>query len=154
MSKRIFISSSTVFILAMGVAALAAEEVSREEALARELLEVTGGSEMGLQMMEQMMQSLAAAQPGISQEFSERFLEEVDPTELDELLVPVYVKHLTAAEMEATLEFYRTPAGQSILQKMPLVMEESVRLGQQWGMEVAQRVVEKLEQEERAVPTP
>jgi hypothetical protein len=154
MSKRTFISSSTVFILAMGVAALAAEEVSREEALARELLAVTGGGEMGLQMMEQMIQSLAAGQPGMSQEFSERFLAEVDPTELDELLVPVYVKHLTAAEMEATLEFYRSPAGQSILQKMPLVMAESVRLGQQWGMEVAQRVVEKMEQEERAVPTP
>lgn len=154
MSKRIFISGSTILILAMGVAALAAEEVSREEALARELLEVTGGSEMGLQMMEQMMQSLAAGQPGISREFSERFLEEVDPAELVELLVPVYVKHLTAAEMEATLEFYRSPAGQSILQKMPLVMEESMRLGQQWGMEVAQRVMEKLEREERAVPTP
>lgn len=154
MSKRIFVSGSTILILALGVAALAAEEVSREEALARELLEVTGGSEMGLQMMEQMMQSLAAGQPGISRGFSERFLEEVDPTELEELLVPVYVKHLTAAEMEATLEFYRTPAGQSILQKMPLVMEESMRLGQQWGMDVAQRVMEKLEQEELAVPTP
>lgn len=154
MSKRIFIFSSTILILAMGVAALAAEEASREEALARELLEVTGGSEMGLQMMEQMMQSLAAQQPGLPPEFPERFLAEVDPTEIDDLLVPVYVKHLTAAEMEATLEFYRTPAGQSILQKMPLVMEESVRLGQQWGMEVAQRVVEKLEQEERADPTP
>lgn len=154
MSKRIFVSCSTILILAVGVAALAAEEVSREETLARELLAVTGGGEMGLQMMEQMVQSLAAAQPELPQEFSDRFLEEVDPTELEELLVPIYVKHLTVAEMEATIEFYRTPAGQSILQKMPLVMEESVRLGQQWGMEVAQRVMEKLEQEERAVPTP
>lgn len=153
MSKRTFISSSTVFLLAIGVAALAAEEVSREEALARQLLEATGGSEMALQMMEQMMQSLDA-QPGLPPEFSERFLEEVDPAELEELLLPVYVKHLTASEMEAALEFYRSPAGQSILKKMPLVMEESIRLGQQWGMEVAQRVVEKMEQEERAVPTP
>lgn len=153
MAKRNVVSWSIVLLVALTAAAAIAEEASREEVLARELLEVTGGGRLGLQIMEQMVQSFMAANAEVPREFWDRWLAEVDPTEFEELIVPVYTKHLTAAEMEASIAFYRTPAGRSILRKMPLVMEESVRAGQQWGMELALRVQEKLAEQE-ASPSP
>lgn len=148
MAQRIVVFTITLLIAA--ASALAAEQPSREEALARELLEVVGGKEMGAQMIRQMVESLVVSQPQVSRELWEEFLAEVDPAEMEELVVPVYVEHLTAEEMEAAIAFYRSPMGQSILRKMPQVMAESMRLGQQWGMEVMQRVLERLE--ERSAP--
>lgn len=144
MRRSIFVLLLTA-LLGAGAAPSVAQEPSREEALARELLEVTGAGEMWLQVAEQMVQGFAASNPEVPQEFWDAFVAEVDAGELDELVVPIYVEHLTAEEMEAALDFYRTEVGQSLLRKMPAVMSESMRAGEQWGMEVAQRVMEKLE---------
>jgi uncharacterized protein len=152
MAQRIVAFSITLLIAA--ASALAAEPPSREEALARELLEAAGGQQMGAQVIRQMVESLAATQPQARPELWDELLAEVDPAELVELVVPVYVKHLTAEEMEAAIAFYRSPMGQSMLSKMPLVMEESMRLGQEWGTDVMQRVLEKLEERSAAPADP
>lgn len=154
MRKLIVVACGLVVLLVAGAGPAAGQEVSREEALARELLEVSGAGEMGLQVVRQMVQSFTAANPEVPQEFWDGFVEEVDPRELEEMVLPIYTKHLTAEEMEATIEFYRTPVGQSILQKMPVVMAESIKIGQQWGMELAQRAMEKLEAREDPPPEP
>ncbi len=154
MRKSIVVVCSLVVLLVAGAGPAAGEEVSREEALARELLEVSGAGEMGLQVVRQMIQSLTAANPDVPQEFWEGFVEEVHSGELEEMVLPIYTKHFTAEEMEASIEFYRTPVGQSILRKMPVVMAESIQVGQQWGMELAQRVMEELEAREGGPPEP
>lgn len=73
-----------------------------------------------------MVQSFTAANPDVPREFWDRFVASVDPEELEELVVPIYVKHLTVEEMEASIDFYWTEVGQSILRKMPVVMTESI----------------------------
>ena len=70
---------------------------------------------------------------------------QADWQELEDMVIPIYVKHLTAEEMDASIAFYRTPIGQSILQKMPAVMQESMQAGQQWGMKLGQQIAEELE---------
>lgn len=154
MRKPIVVSCGLVFGLLAGATASAGQEVSREEALARELLEVSGAGEMGLQVVRQMVESFAGSNPDVPREFWDRFIERVDPEELEEMVVPIYTKHLTAEEMEATIEFYRTPVGQSILRKMPVVMAESMQAGQQWGMELARKAMEELEAREAPPPEP
>jgi hypothetical protein len=59
--------------------------------------------------------------------------------------VPIYVEHLTVEEMQAAIDFYETPEGQSLIEKMPVISQESFAVGQQWGMELAQRVMEEIE---------
>lgn len=155
MRKPIAVSCClAVALVAAAVAASGQEDVSREEALARELLEVSGAGEMGLQVVRQMVGSLAASNPEVSQEFWDRFVAKVDPGELEELVVPIYTRHFTAEEMEATIEFYSTPVGQSILRKMPVVMTESMQVGQQWGTELARKAMEELEAREAPPPEP
>lgn len=154
MRKLIVVACGLVVVLGTGAGPAAGEEVSREETLARELLEVSGAGEMGLQVVRQMVQSFTAANPDVPQEFWDRFVASVDPEELEELVVPIYVEHLTVEEMEASIDFYRTEVGQSILRKMPVVMAESIEAGQRWGMELAQRAMEELESREGGPPEP
>ncbi|HUP43144.1 MAG TPA: DUF2059 domain-containing protein [Thermoanaerobaculia bacterium] len=127
-----------------GATVASAEEPSREGELARELMEVSGVSEMMRQLMTQMVEPLRSSGQ-VSEEFWDEFLAQANLEGLEEAVAGIYVKHFTAEEMEATLEFYRSPAGQSILQKMPVVMQESMAVGQQWGMELGQKIAEELE---------
>lgn len=135
----------TLAVLTAGVTVASGEQPSREEELARELLEVSGGGALGTQVMTQMIQSFRTANPEVPGELWDRFLEQADPQELEDMVLPIYVKHLTAEEMEASIAFYSTPIGQSILEKLPVVMQESMQAGQQWGMKLGQQIAEELE---------
>ena len=72
---------------------------------------------------------------------------EFSKTSMDELvtmLVPVYQKHLTENDLQGMIEFYQTPVGKKYAQKTPLIMQESMQVGQQWGMKVGEAFDEKL----------
>jgi hypothetical protein len=122
----------------------AAGEEERQR-LAYELLEVSGAGELGVQVMEQMVQAFKAANDQVTDEFWAEFMADVDVGGLTEMVIPIYTKHLTAEEMEAAIDFYRTPAGAAIIRKMPLIMQESMAAGQQWGMELSRSATERIE---------
>jgi hypothetical protein len=44
-------------------------------------------------------------------------------------VIPVYQKHLTAQEVDGMIQFYSSPLGQSVLEKMPALMNESMQVG-------------------------
>jgi len=134
-----------VAVVMSGATAASAGEPSREEELAKQLMEVSGVGEMLQQFMTQMAQSLRSSQGEASEEFWDEFLAQADLEGLEEAVAGIYLTHFTAEEMEASLEFYRSPAGQSILQKMPVVMQEAMAIGQQWGMELGQKISDELE---------
>lgn len=123
-----------------------ATEAQEAEQLVRELLEITGAAELGVQAMNQMIDAFKQSDPLVAEEFWSEFMAEVDPDELVELVIPIYLEHLTVEEMKAAVEFYRTPAGQTIIRKMPTIMQESMLVGQEWGMEIGRRVAERLEE--------
>ena len=50
-----------------------------------------------------------------------------------ELIVPVYQKHLTKQEVKMVTEFYSSPAGQAFVQKMPVVINEAMQVGADYG---------------------
>lgn len=65
-------------------------------------------------------------------------------SELVDLAVPIYVKHLTSEEMAATIAFYSSPEGQAVLRKLPVILAESMAAGQQWGEALGRRVADRL----------
>ena len=70
-------------------------------------------------------------------------------TSLDELvdmLTPVYEKHLTRADLQALIDFYQTPVGAKFAGKTPMIMQESMQVGQQWGQKVAESVQRTLKE--------
>ena len=145
---RFYLACALTFsVLALGAAGQEGEK--RTEEVARDLLEVTGAGQMGLQVMQQMVASFRSTMPDVPQEFWEQFIRDVDPDELVDLVIPIYVKHLTKEEMEAAVAFYRTTTGQAILAKLPVILQESMTAGQQWGMQLAAEVQKRLQEKKK-----
>lgn len=46
---------------------------------------------------------------------------------IQDLMVKVYQKHFTEEELQATLKFYQSPEGRSMMQKMPIVMQDVMK---------------------------
>ncbi len=116
------------------------------QALARELLEVTGAAALGKQVLEQTIAMQRQTAPEVPQEFWDEFLASVDPETLTELIVPIYTRHLTREQMAAAIEFYSSESGRAIVAKLPVISQESMQVGMRWGMELGQEIAERLEQ--------
>lgn len=110
-----------------------------------EVLRLTDSAELGRQMMDQMLGAFEGSTPGVPEEFWSGFRSEVDTGELVEIMVPIYARHLTEAELDALIAFYSSEHGRSIVGKMPQVVQESMLAGQEWGADLARRVLERLE---------
>jgi len=126
------------------------------------LIEITGVLEIGEQFAEliisQMSESLREEQPDLTETAFEIIREEVNATitgeiETDKLeaqIIPVYAKYFTFEEVLQLLAFYQIPLGRKTVEIMPLLSQESVQVGQAWGMGlgpiIGQRVSERLAQ--------
>lgn len=110
-----------------------------------ELLELTGSEDQYVQIMNLVVASVKQSFPEVPNDWWERFLAKVDPTEIDGLVAGIYDKYFTAEEITALIEFNRTPVGRAINAKMPMVMQESFMAGQQWGQGLAEEVLRELE---------
>jgi hypothetical protein len=62
-------------------------------------------------------------------------------------IVAVYARNFTVEEMRQITAFYGQPIGQKLLDKMPIVAQESMAVGQQWGQSIATEL-QKLVTEE------
>ena len=49
------------------------------------------------------------------------------------VIVPIYQKHLTKADLAAATAYYSSPAGQKILKELPSIMSESMAAGAEVG---------------------
>jgi hypothetical protein len=60
----------------------------------------------------------------------------------------IYAHNFTADELRQLTAFYRGPVGQKFLEKMPLIAQESMTMGQKFGQELAgdlrNRIIEEL----------
>jgi hypothetical protein len=68
--------------------------------------------------------------------------------ELIEATATVYVRHFTPDEMRQLTAFYRDPIGQKLLEKLPVITQEAMVVGQKFGQAVAGelqgRIVDEL----------
>jgi uncharacterized protein len=57
--------------------------------------------------------------------------------ELNEQIAAVYARNFTADELREAVAFYRGPTGQKIVQKLPVITQESMAIGQRFGQSIA-----------------
>ena len=133
-------------LIASPMAAMAAmaDEPTFEQDV-RKLMEVTGAAAMGEQVVNQMLDGMSKNVTGESAEYLRRFRAELDPNEMVELNVPIYMKHFTHEEIKGLVEFYESPIGKKTIEKLPLVMQESMAAGQAWGEKLAQKILGDLQ---------
>lgn len=113
---------------------------------ARELLRLTGSAKIGVQMMNTMIASFKQHYTDVPDEFWDSFMNEVNMDELIEKIVPIYIKHYTQAELEELIVFYKTPLGQKVIQELPLISRESYSIGQDWGKQIAEKVISRMKE--------
>ncbi len=124
--------------------ALAAELEAPTEGSVRLLLELTGAEQLGLQMMDSMINDFEDTFPGVPMSFWEEFRSEIRPGEISDLIIPVYQKHLSRQDVDELTKFFSSPAGRRFVSKQPAILADSMQIGAQWGEQIGERVIEKL----------
>lgn len=109
----------------------------------QKLMEISGAGEMGKMMLSQMMPALKQSIPDASEEFWQDVASEMNFDQLLSSIIPVYQQHLSEEDIQAILQFYTTPAGKKLISSQPLIMQQSMQIGQQWGQSVFMKVMAK-----------
>jgi hypothetical protein len=136
----------TVCALMLASASGVFSQTNDYQATLKKMFEVSGSQEAYKAAIMQMF-TMFKQNANVPQEVWADMEKEFLATSMDELvkmLTPVYEKHLTQADLQKLIDFYRTPVGSKFAQKTPLIMQESMQVGQEWGMKIGQQFQEKL----------
>ena len=138
--KKIFI----VFLIC-GFSVSAYSQVSTKSQKIKQLLELIGSGKLGKQVAENVISVFQNQYPDVDPKFWDRFKKEIKPDDLENLIVPIYDEYFTDDDIDQLIAFYRTPIGKKVIATLPDVTQESMAAGQQWGKELARKVMEELE---------
>jgi hypothetical protein len=161
MIKRIEIVLALAFLIALP-SAFAADQ-SASEASVKQLLEVSQVHKIldatMAQMdgfMKQTMQQAIQGQsvtPQVRKDIEKRqaqmmsiFKEMLDWQKLEPMYIRVYQKSFTQPEIDNLIAMYQTPGGQTLLNKMPIVMQNTMAEMQQVMQPMMQKI-QRMQQE-------
>ena len=148
MKSRILLS---ILLLTLPISAFAADTDQIPTPLRTDILqliEMTSGVHMGQMfgnaIAQQLINNLQASQPDISPKAFTIIKQETgvvlaDPNvdkQLVEMLVPIYAKYYTDADVRQMITFYKTPIGQKIIHNNPAIAQASMQDGEQWSKDV------------------
>ena len=160
--KRFISSLTAVLLITASAGYLFAEDLTEAKRTDIEkLLEMTGALAIGKQMSDvmitQLTQIIKDSRPDLAPELFDVLREEVNSVleenlpKLTAKIIPVYHKYFTHQDIKGVLRFYQTPLGQKTIRVLPLLMQESMHLGHQWGQglgpEVEKRIIERFKLE-------
>lgn len=117
---------------------------TEEEKLAMELMEITGAKNIGMQIMDQLLTLQKKQFPEIPAEFWIEFKKQANVDDLFQQLIPLYTKYFTKEELEGLIEFYHSPLGRKLIEKQPLITQESFQIGYEWGQNMVKQVLDSL----------
>jgi hypothetical protein len=113
------------------------------DAQAAEMLDVTGASGLKAQVKQQMMSFFHTRVPYLPKDVSDDLEQTFDKTDLNAPIIAIYKAHITAADADAIIAFYKTPAGKSMMQALPAIMQQSQMAAMQLGQTTAREVMQK-----------
>ena len=68
--------------------------------------------------------------------------------EMIDQIAALYARNFSVEELREVVAFYRGPTGQKFIQKLPLITQESMVIGQRFGQSIAaelrSRIVDEL----------
>tara|TARA_B100000963_G_C22369807_1_gene555360 strand:- start:158 stop:604 length:447 start_codon:yes stop_codon:yes gene_type:complete len=143
MTKRILTFSLLVFL---SVISFSQEDKQYTKTL-KKMFEVSGTEESYQAAIKQMFTMFKQQYSNVEVEIWTDLKKEFSKTSLNELtkmLVPVYSKYMTLEDLNELIKFYNTPTGKKYAKSTPLIMQESMQIGQQWGMKIGQDFEKKM----------
>jgi hypothetical protein len=113
----------------------------------RKMFEVSGTEESYKTVIEQMFKMYKLNYTEVDAEIWDDLHKEFAKTSLNdltEMLAPVYEKYMTKEDLEQVIAFYESPVGRKFARNTPFIMEESMQVGQEWGLKIGQEFEEKM----------
>lgn len=145
--KHLFFS--TLFFICIGLTSSLAQESDDYTATLKEMFKVAGTEESYKTVVLQMFDMFKRQYPTVSDSIWNGLESEFLKSSLDELtemLSPVYAKYLTLEDLKAVIAFYNSPAGKNFSRSTPLILQESMQIGEQWGRKVGENFIKQLEE--------
>ncbi len=115
-------------------------EARSKETDIKKLISAMGGEDLIKQTLPPLIAQLKQAMPQVSDEFWNEFQRPESIKQMMELYVRIYDRHFTHEEIKGMLDFYNTSLGKKMIATMPLVWQETMQAGKQWGTELADRI--------------
>lgn len=125
----------------------AAQPSAAKLAKIRELINLTGGPRIAVDMMKSQTASIKKLMPfppAAQDDFEKEFLASIDINDLVDLVVPIYDRHLSEEDVDGMLAFYRSPVGRRVIKVLPEITAESGKAGQEWGQGLGAKVGRKI----------
>ena len=136
-----------VFALCFAIDLFGQAETEYKQTL-KKMFEVSGSEAAYKSAISQMFAMFKQSQQvpaNVMAELEQDFMK-TSMDELVDMLAPVYHKHMTRDDLMKLIEFYETPVGVKFAQKTPLIMQESMQIGQEWGMKIGQEFEKRLKE--------
>lgn len=115
----------------------------------KKMFTLSGTEESYKYAIKQMFVIFKEQSPFVEASVWEEFEKEFSSTSIDklvEMLAPVYQKYMTQVDLEEMIIFYQTPVGKKYAKNLSMIMQESMEIGQQWGMKIGQEIAYKLKE--------
>ncbi len=128
--------------IAPAATAVAAPEAKQAEV--RRLLVLTGADRLAVQSLDTMISGFRAAMPEVPAEVWAELRTELRTEDLLDKMAALYTRRFTAEEIAALVAFYESPLGRRLVEEQPAIYAEATRVGQEWGVEAAERAIETL----------
>ncbi len=115
----------------------------------KKMFEVSGTEESYQAVIKQMYTMFKQQYTGVEVDLWNELEKEFSQTsmnDLTEMLAPVYSKYMTKEDLEEFIKFYQTPVGKKFAKNTPFIMQESMQIGQQWGMKIGENFKNKMKE--------
>jgi hypothetical protein len=116
----------------------------RKRALALQVMEVTGATAAGSQVVDSLMAQIKPAYPTVPEELWVEVSSSFDVDEIIELSIPIYMRNFNESELAELVAFYQSSLGRKVIERMPVVMQESMLAFNGWNRAKAMEVIERL----------
>jgi hypothetical protein len=117
---------------------------SKDEKI-RTLLELTGSAKLGVQIAKTLIPSFQKAYPDVNLSFWDEVEKDINSDSLINLIIPIYSKYYTEDDIDQLITFYKSPIGKKVTESLPQITQESMLAGQNWGRQIGEQVVLKLQ---------
>lgn len=105
------------------------------------------------QMMGMFKQQMPDVDASLWDDMEKEFLK-TSINDLVEMLAPVYIKikikymymYMTQEDLDEMIRFYQSPVGKKFAKNTPLIMQESMQVGEQWGQQIGVKMEQRLKE--------
>jgi hypothetical protein len=110
----------------------------------KRLLDLTGGARVGERMLDRLFEAERHAMPEVPESVWQEARRAFETRELVELIAAIWDRHFTHDEIRGLIAFYESPLGTRLREMQPVLLQESLFAGEEWGRRALERLQEKL----------